>query len=97
MYKDSGDRSSPSQYRPISLLSIMSKLLESVINKRVTKHLMKNHLLCDEQYGFRSSRSTADVLTVITHRVSEALDEGFMTRAVALDISKAFDKVWDYS
>ena len=94
VYKNSGDRSSPSQYRPISLLSIMSKLLESVINKRVTKHLMKNHLLCDEQYGFRSSRSTADVLTVITHRVSEALDEGFMTRAVALDISKAFDKVW---
>ena len=94
MYKNSGDRSSPSQYRPISLLSIMSKLLESVINKRVTKHLMKNHLLCDEQYGFRSSRSTADVLTVITHRVSGALDEGFMTRAVALDISKAFDKVW---
>ena len=94
VYKNSGDRSSPSQYRPISLLSVMSKLLESVINKRVIQHLTKNHLLCDEQYGFRSSRSTADVLTVITHRVSQALDEGFMTRAVALDISKAFDKVW---
>ena len=94
VYKNAGDRSSPSQYRPISLLSIMSKLLESVINKRVTRHLTKNNLLCDEQYGFRSSRSTADVLTVITHRVSEALDDGFMTRAVALDISKAFDKVW---
>ena len=94
VFKNSGDRSSPSQYRPISLLSVMSKLFESVINKRVTQHLTKNNLLCDEQYGFRSSRSTADVLTVITHRVSQALDEGFMTRAVALDISKAFDKVW---
>ena len=57
-------------------------------------HLDKNNLLSDFQYGFRSCRSTADVLTVITHRISEALDRGFESRAIALDISKAFDKVW---
>ena len=71
----------------------MSKLFESVINKAVISHLDKNKLLSDNQYGFRSSRSTADILTVITHRVSEALDKGRETRTVALDISKAFDRV----
>ena len=94
VFKNAGDRCSPSQYRPISLLSVMSKLFESVINKAVISHLDRNKLLSDNQYGFRSSRSTADILTVITHRVSEALDKGRETRTVALDISKAFDRVW---
>ena len=94
VFKNAGDRCSPSQYRPISLLSVMSKLFESVINKAVISHLDRHKLLSDNQYGFRSSRSTADILTVITHRVSEALDHGRETRTVALDISKAFDRVW---
>ena len=46
------------------------------------------------QYEFRPSRSTADVLTVITDRISRVLDTGFDARLFALDISKAFDKVW---
>ena len=94
VYKNAGDKSAPSQYRPISLLSIISKLFECVINERVLDHLVKNNLLSDVQYGFRSSRSTADVLTVITHRISEAIAKGNHTRLIALDISKAFDKVW---
>ena len=94
VFKNAGDKSAPSQYRPISLLSIISKLFESVINKRVLDHLVKNNLMSDVQYGFRSYRSTADVLTVITHRISEAIAKGNHTRLIALDISKAFDKVW---
>ena len=94
VFKNAGEKSAPSQYRPISLLSIISKLFECVINKRVLDHLVKNNLLSDVQYGFRSSRSTADVLTVLTHRISEAIAKGNHTRVIALDISKAFDKVW---
>ena len=94
VYKNAGDRQAPSQYRPISLLSIISKLFESIINEQIMLHLSKGNLLCDFQYGFRASRSTADVLTVITHRISGALDRTFDARAIALDISKAFDKVW---
>ena len=46
------------------------------------------------QYGFRSSRSTADLLTVVSDRVARAFNKSETTRAVALGISKAFDGVW---
>ena len=48
----------------------------------------------DSQYGFRSSRSTADLLTVVSDRIARAFNRSGATRAVALDISKAFDRVW---
>ena len=48
----------------------------------------------DFQYGFRSSRSTADLLTVVSDRIARAFNTTGATRAVALDISKAFDRVW---
>ena len=55
---------------------------------------INNGPFSDFQYGFWASRSTADILTVITSKISSALDNGYITRAIALDISKAFDKVW---
>ena len=76
-FKNKGERSDPSNYRPISLLSIISKVFESTINKHLKNYLGTNLLLIDSQYGFRSSRSTADVLTVITDRISRVLDKGF--------------------
>ena len=48
----------------------------------------------DFQYGFRSSQSTADLLTVVSDRTARAFIRSWTTRAVALDISKAFDRVW---
>ena len=50
--------------------------------------------LSDLQYGFRSSQSTADLLTVVSDRIARAFNRSGATRAVALDISKAFDRVW---
>ena len=49
---------------------------------------------CDFQYGFRSSRSTAELLTVASYRMARAFKESGTTRAVALDIFKAFNRVW---
>ena len=94
VFKNSGERSDPRNYRPISLLPVISKIFESVINLSLVKHIESLGLFSDSQYGFRSGRSTADVLTVITERVNSALDNSGQARAVALDISKAFDKVW---
>ena len=81
----------PRNYRPIGLLPIISKVFESLINWSLVNHLDSHNLFSDYQYGFRSGRSTEDVLTV---RVYRALDACGETRAIALDISKAFDKVW---
>ena len=94
VFKNSGERSDPKNYRPISLLSVISKVFESLINSSLTRHLESLNLLSDHQYGFRSGRSTADVLTVISERVYQSLNVSGETRAIALDISKAFDKVW---
>lgn len=94
VFKNSGERSDPKNYRPISLLSVISKIFESLINSSLTQHLDSNKLLSDHQYGFRAGRSTADALTVISERILQSLDVCGETRAIALDISKAFDKVW---
>ena len=56
IYK-SGDKSSPSNYRPISLLPAFSKIFEKVIYKRLFDHLHSNVILNEHQYGFRSKKS----------------------------------------
>ena len=83
-------------YRPfcVSLFSVISKVFEKLLNNRIVDHLEICELFSDLQYGFRSSRSTADLLTVASDRIARAFNRSGATRAVALDISKAFDKVW---
>ena len=56
-------------------------------------HLEKYGCFSDFQYGFRSSRSTADLLTVVSYRIARVFNRSGATRAVALDISEAFDRV----
>ena len=92
VFKNSGERSDPWNYCPISFLPIISKVFESLINGALVSHLKSHGLFSDKQYGFRAARSTADHLTVITERFYCALDQ--CGKARALDISKTFDKVW---
>ena len=89
-----GDRSNPSNYRPIALLSCLSKAFESILNRKILKHLSANNLLSDRQYGFRKGHSTGDLLAFLTESWSSSLKCFGETFAVALDISKAFDRVW---
>ena len=91
VFKNVGERSTAKNYRPVSLLSVVSKVFEKI---RIRIHLEKCGLFSDFQYGFRSSRSTADLLTVVSDRIARAFNRSGATRAVALDISKAFDRVW---
>ena len=81
-------------FKNISLLPIISKIIESFINDSLTKHLDITGLFSDLQYGFHAFRSTADIMTVFNERIYNSLDTGGETRATALDMSKAFDKVW---
>ena len=94
VFKNVGERSTAKNYRPVSLLSVVRKVFEKLINNRIVDHVEKCSLFSDFQYGFRSSRSTADLLTVVSNRIARAFNRSRATRAVALDISKAFDKVW---
>ena len=88
-----GDRSNPSNYRPIALISCLSKVFESILNKKILKHLSLHNLLSDRQYGFRQGRSTGDLLAFLTKSWSSSFRDFGETFAVALDISKAFDRV----
>ena len=94
VFKNVGERSTAKNYQPVSLLSVVSKVFEKLVNNGIVDHLEKCGLFSDFQYGFRSSQSTADLLTVVSDRIARAFNRSGATRAVALDISKAFDRVW---
>ena len=94
VFKNVGERSTVKNYCSVSLLSVVSKVFEKLLNNRIVDHLEKCDLFSDYQYHFRSSQSTADLLAVASGRVARALDKSGATRAVALDISKVFDRVW---
>ena len=89
-FKNVGERSTAKNYCPVSLLSVVSKVFEKLVNNRIADHLEKCDLFSDFQYGFRSSQSTADLLTVVSDRITRAFNRSGATRAV----SKAFDRVW---
>ena len=89
-----GERSTAKNHRPVSLLSVVSKVLEKLVNNRIVDHLEKCAFFSDFQYGFRSSPSTADLVTVVSDRIAGAFNRFGATRTVALDISKAFGRVW---
>ena len=72
---------------------MVSKVFEKLVNNRVVDHLEKCGLFPDFQYSFRSSRSTAHLLTVVSDRIAWAFNRSGITLAVALDMSKAFDRV----
>ena len=94
VFKNVGERSTAKNYRPVSLLSVVSKVFEKLVNNGIVDHLEKCSLFSDFQYGFRSFRSTADLLTVVSDRIARAFNRSGATRAVALDTSKAFHRVW---
>ena len=89
-----GDRSNPSNYHPIALTSTIAKVFETLLNSHFLKHLESNSLLSDHQYGFRKARSTGDLLSYLTDVWSSSLRDYGESFVVALDISKAFDRVW---
>ena len=76
---------------------MVNQVFEKLVNNKIVDHLEKCDLFFDFHYGFRSSRSTADLLTVVSDRIVGAFNRSGATQAVALDISKTFDKVWHAS
>ena len=83
-----GDRSNPSNYRPIALISCLSKVFESILNKKILKHLSLHNLLSDRQYGLRQGRFTGDHLPFLSESWSSSFRDFGETFAVA------FDRIW---
>ena len=87
------DKGSPNNYRPISLLSVLSKLLERHVHKILAEHLCTHHPLSNSQWGFSVGKSTVTALLTTTHEWFQQLEEGKEICAVFFDFKKAFNSV----
>ena len=87
------------QLKTTTLLVFFLSLVvfEKLVNNRIADHLEKCGLFSDFQYGFRSSQSITDLLTVVSDRIASVFNTSGGNQGVALDISKAFDRVWHAS
>ena len=92
LYK-SGDRCNPSNYRPVTVLPTVSKILEKAVHTQVYRYLLQNKILSPRQFGFRPKLSTEVALTDFTDFILGNMDKGCVTGAVFLDLSKAFDTI----
>ena len=88
-----GSRNKSENYRPVSLTSVISKLLESIVKDSLVKHLDKNTLIRNSQHGFTSGKSCLSNLLEFFEEVTKTLDKGEAVDLVYLDFAKAFDKV----
>ena len=86
-----GQSSSPDNYRPISVLPILSKILERAAQKQLSEYLETNNLLSSNQYGYRKRRSTQHATTLFTDDIRKKADSGNLVGAVFVDLSKVFD------
>lgn len=89
----SGQKTSPANYRPISLTSTCCKLLEHIIFSHLVNFLESNSFFTSAQHGFRKSLSCETQLISFTHKLHRILDQSSKADCVYLDFSKAFDKV----
>ena len=88
-----GSKQDPGNYRPISLTSVVGKLMEKCIRDSLMNHLKNNKLLSDVQYGFRPGRSCQLQLLETIDKWSEEIDQSKSVDVIFLDFSKAFDSV----
>ena len=94
IFKNKGSPSDPTNYRPISLLPSLSKLLEKIVFKHIYQHATDNSLLSQKQSGYRPGHGTQLQLLHLTQNMFSNLDKGNDFTAIYLDIAKYFDKIW---
>ena len=92
MYK-AGDKQLFNNYRPISLLPVVSKLLERLIYKRLDNHLVINNILSEFQFGFRESMGTHMPILLLQDKIQSAFEANKNVVGIYLDLRKAFDTV----
>ena len=93
IYKRKGDRKDPNNYRPISLMCIPCKIMETLITATTMSHMEFNQYLSDSQYGFRKGRSTTSLLLKSINDHITCLDNEYDVDVIYLDFAKAFGSV----
>ena len=93
LYK-AGNKFKAENYRPISLLSVLTKTLESLIYKRLMSYIYQEQILTTSQYGFRRGKNTKGALLKFISSIQDGMDKGEKTGAVYLDLQKAFLILW---
>ena len=88
-----GSRNHAENYRPISLTSIICKVMESFIRDAILEHMVQNNLLSNKQFGFIAGRSTVTQLLVYFDKCAEMVAKGKVVDSIYLDFQKAFDTV----
>ena len=88
-----GSKLEPKIFRPISLLSLISKVLERVIHDQTQSYLSKNNILYNYQSGFRKYHSTDTCLKFLNNKILKGIDEGLMTGLILIDLQKDFDTI----
>ena len=94
IFKNKGSPSDSICYRPISVLSALSKVFEKIVLKNIYSHITHHSLQTDRQSGYRQHHSTKQQLLYLTHNLYKSLDKGHDFTAVYLDISKFLDRIW---
>ncbi|XP_045463813.1 uncharacterized protein LOC123673371 [Harmonia axyridis] len=92
VYKN-GKEDECTNYRPISILPTISKILEEILKRRLLEFLDRSRVLDQNQHGFRSGKSTMTALVALMENIVEAVDEGRLVEVLTCDLSKAFDSV----
>ena len=93
IYKRKGSKTSPNNYRPVSLTCIICKIMEKIVRKAVMDHLHENNIVTKEQHGFMSGRSCMTQLLESMDAWTEALDDHGSIDIIYTDFQKAFDSV----
>jgi hypothetical protein len=88
-----GKKGDVKNYRPVSITSIVGKILESIVRDSLIKHFQENNLFSNKQYGFIKGRSTVSQLLTLMDKWTEALEQGGQVDVIYTDLEKAFDKV----
>ena len=88
-----GNKTNPTNYRPISLLTSFSKVFEKALYIRLTEHFNTNKLLVGNQFGFRKGIATEDAIFKITNEILNAFNNKMMAGSIFCDLEKAFDPV----
>jgi hypothetical protein len=88
-----GDKSSMTNYRPISLLTVFSKVLEKIMYNRLSHHMHTNNILVPEQFGFRQGKSTENAAFKLTDSVLKSINQKMHVGGIFSDLAESFDCV----